>query len=138
MKPLKIYLLTLLADILLSFGCKKNNVDPHIPPDLTLKTDAPYTSADKTVNKGDTILVGIVVTKTEDDLKSFNVSYFYDGATMGTTYYNYLMSDTEKSAYSKDIKIVTRNQAGTEKWVFTILDRDGNMTQRAVELLIKN
>ena len=129
-----------LLSLLILFGaaaCKKQKVDPHVPPDVKLKTDAPYTSADKTVNKKDTIVVGIVVTKTEDDLKSYNVSYFYDGAVSGTTFYNYFMADNEKTGYEKDIKIGARNQAGTERWVFTIIDRDGNMTQKSITLTVQ-
>ncbi len=132
-----IFLFVAIAFLFTSAACKKKKVDPHVPPDVRLKTDAPYTSTDKSLNKKDTILVGIVVTKTEDDLKSYNVSYFYDGIATGTTYYNYFMADNEKTGYEKDIKISTRNQAGTEKWVFTIIDRDGNMTQKTITLNVQ-
>lgn len=118
-------------------GCKKKEVDPHIPPDVVFKTGAAYLSADATVGMQDTLLVGIVVTKTEDDLKSYNVSYAYDGATSTTTFYNYLMESSEFESYSKDVEIITRNQVGTEVWSFTIVDRDGNITQKTLTLTVQ-
>lgn len=117
-------------------ACKKN-VDPHVPPDVVFKTGTGYTSTDATVGLEDTLLVGIIATKTEDDMKSYNVSYAYDGSTTTTTFYNYLLTADEYTSYSHDIEIITRNQAGTERWVFTIVDRDGNITQKTINLTVQ-
>ena len=136
MKKIKTFFYLSITAILLSASCKKAKVDPHVPPDVVFKTEAAYTSADKTVHKQDTILVGITATKTEDDLKSYNVSYYYDGGTSSTTFFDYKMADNEKTAYSKDIKIIARNVAGSEKWVFSIVDRDGNITQKTIVLTV--
>lgn len=135
----KIHLFSMLILVLSLFGnssCKKE-VDPHTPPDVVFKTDAGYTFADAMVGMQDTLLVGIIATKTEDDLKSYNVSYAYDGATSTTTFYNYLMTASEYNSYSHDVEIVTRNQPGTEKWVFSIVDRDGNITQKVLNLTVQ-
>lgn len=118
-------------------SCKKKKVDPHVPPDVVLKNGSIYTSSDKTLNKKDTIIVGIIATKTEDDLKSYNVSYSYDGNTTGTTFYNYVLTTNEATSYSSDIKIGCRNQTGTEKWTFTIVDRDGNLVQKTIVLTVQ-
>lgn len=130
-------ILGLIVLVGIATGCKKKEVDAHIPPDVVFKTGATYLSGDATVGMQDTLLVGIVVTKTEDDLKSYNVSYAFDGATSTTTFYNYLMESSEFESYSKDVEIITRNQAGTEKWYFTIVDRDGNMTQKTITLTVQ-
>jgi hypothetical protein len=135
MKKLTQLLFIAATTLLFSFSCKKK-ADPHVPPDVVLKTGGSYINGDRTVHKKDTLLVGITATKTEDDLKSFNASYYYDGATQGTTFYNYLMGGNEKESYSHDIQIVTRNQAGSEKWVFSIVDRDGNITQKTIVLTV--
>ncbi|MCB0431429.1 MAG: hypothetical protein H6585_10300 [Flavobacteriales bacterium] len=124
-----------LATTLLT-SCKKET-DPHIPPDVVFKTGAGYTSSDATVGMNDTLLVGITATKTEDDLKSYNISYAYDGTTTTTTFYNYLMQASEYTGYSKDTTLITRNTAGTEKWVFSIVDRDGNITQLTLNLTVQ-
>lgn len=125
-----------IALILLTAACKKKK-DAHVPPDMSFKTGSSYTSGDKTINKKDSILVGIIVKKTEDDLKSYNVSYAYDGATTTTTFYNYVLSSAEANYYEKDIWIKSRNQVGTEKWSFTILDRDGNISQKSILLTVQ-
>ncbi|MCB0395214.1 MAG: hypothetical protein KDD36_01090 [Flavobacteriales bacterium] len=129
-------LLVMLALTVSFFSCKKEK-DAHVPPDVVFKTSAGYTSADATVGQGDTLLVGIVATKTEDDLKSFNVSYAYDGASSTTTFHNYFMTSSEYEGYSADTEIITRNQVGTEKWVFSIVDRDGNITQKTLILTVQ-
>ncbi len=117
-------------------SCKKKK-DPHVPPDVVFKTGAGYTSADATIALGDTIKVGITATKTEDDLKSYNASYAYDGASSTTTFYNYLMTSAEYNGYSKDLDIIVRNVAGSERWVFSIVDRDGNITQKSLTLTVQ-
>lgn len=137
MKKLIAYFLLLTALANISSNCKKSKVDPHTPPDVVLKTGGNYVSGDKTVNKKDSVLVGITATKTEDDLKSYNVTPYYDGATTGTSFFDYKMNDNEKQGYSKDLYIVARNQSGSEKWVFSIVDRDGNITQKTIVLTVQ-
>jgi hypothetical protein len=121
---------------LMGFSCKKKKADPHVPPDVEFKTGGNYVSGDKAIAKGDTILVGIIATKTEDDLKSYNVSFYYDGNTSGTTFHNYLMTSGEAESFSQDIRIGARNTAGNERWVFSIVDRDGNITQKTIVLTV--
>ncbi|HEU4719504.1 MAG TPA: hypothetical protein VFU15_16790 [Bacteroidia bacterium] len=130
-----ILILAVTAGAFLS-SCKKNK-DAHIPPDLEFKTGGNYTSGDRSVTHGDSVLVGITITKKEDDLKTFNISYAYDGASTTTSHYNYVMTSAEYGGYDHDFWIVTRNQAGTEKWVFTVTDRDGNLAQKAISLTVQ-
>lgn len=134
MKYLKILPLII---IIATFACKKSKKDPRVPPDVKFKTGGKYISSDKTVNKGDTLLVGIIATKVEDDLKSYNISYAYDGATSTTTFYNYFLNSSEYQSYSKDTAFYARNQLGSEKWIFSVVDRDGNITQKSITLTVQ-
>lgn len=129
--------LLIIFGIITIISCKKKKVDPHVPPDVVFKTGGKYISSDVTLPKQDTIWVGITATKTEDNLKSYNVSYAYDGAATTTTFFNYLMTSSEYESYSKDVQIITRNQAGSEKWVFSIVDRDGNITQKSILITVQ-
>lgn len=124
--------------LLLATSCGKTKADPHVPPAVNLKTTSGYTYSENiTVNKQDTLLVGVIVEKTEDDLKSYNVSFRYDGNTISTTFFNYIMSDSEKLHYEKDVQIIARNQSGTEVWLFSVVDRDGNLTQKTITLTVQ-
>jgi hypothetical protein len=137
MKKITHVSVVILLLVILVTSCKKKKTDPHVPPTVEFKTGGIYTSGDRTLNKKDTITVGITATKTEDDLKSYNVSYLYDGNTTSTTFFNYVMTTAEVNSYSYDIKIICRNQAGTEKWVFSVVDRDGNITQKTIVLTVQ-
>lgn len=111
-------------------SCKK---DEHVQPDVSFKTGTGYTSSNATVNQGDTLLVGIIGDKTEDELKTLNVSVAYDGGSTNTQD-NFNLTGSEEEHFEKDYEIITRSQVGTELWVFTVTDRDGNV--RSVELTI--
>ena len=117
-------------------ACKKKK-DAHVPPDVAFKTGSGYTAGDVTVTTQDTLKVGIVATKTEDDLKSLNVSYAYDGSSTTTTQNTFYMTASEYEYYEKDVQIITRNVAGSERWVFSIVDRDGNITQKTIVLTVQ-
>jgi ABC-type amino acid transport substrate-binding protein len=132
MKCSKILLLFALAAFTFASACKKE--DEKTPPSLTFKTGSGYTSADATVAKGAAIKVGVTATKTEDDLKTFAVSYIYDAATSTTTFSNTTI--TTPTGYDTDVNITARNQAGTEKWYFTVTDKDGNITQKSITLTV--
>ena len=137
MKTIKNKTITLLLALAaVTFSLTSCEKDAHTPPDLVFITTAGYTSADATVGVSDTLLVGITATKTEDELKTYNVSYAYDGATTTTTAYNYTLTTSEEDSYSKDYQVITRSTAGTEKWVFTITDRDGNIASKTINLTV--
>jgi hypothetical protein len=110
--------------------------DPHKPPKVEFKTGGDYTSADATVTQGATIKVGIKATKVEDDMKTYNISYAYDGATSTTTKETFSLTGSEQQNYDKDYTFTTRNQTGTEKWYFTITDRDGNIAKLSFVLTV--
>ena len=134
---MKNFVITLsIAVLALSASCKKNK-DAHIPPDLKFKTAAGYTSGDRSIAHGDSILVGVTIAKLEDDLRTLNISYAYDGSSATTTHFNYAMTSAEYTGYDHDFWLVTRNVAGTEKWIFSVTDRDGNLTQKSITLTVQ-
>jgi hypothetical protein len=132
MKFSKILLLLALAAFTFASACKKE--DEKTPPSLAFKTGSGYTSADATVAKGAAVKVGVSATKTEDDLKTFAVSYSYDAATSTTTFQNTTVPSA--TSYDTDVNITARSVAGTEKWYFTITDKDGNITQKSITLTV--
>jgi hypothetical protein len=124
----------LFSILILFIGCDK---EPEIPPTLELKTGEGYTSQDATVAKDSTLTVGIIATKTEDDLKTYNVSVSYDGAASTSTIENFTISSGEKALYNKDVTFTVRDQAGTEKYFFTITDVDGNIVQKILTFTVE-
>jgi hypothetical protein len=116
------YGLLLFTAATLSTSCRKEK-DKMIPPEISFKTGSGYTSANATVGMNDTLTVGINAKKTEDKdlLQRFVVTQQYDAAAATTIYSESFNQDT----YSKDLTIITRNVAGTEKYTYTIINRDG-------------
>jgi hypothetical protein len=110
--------------------------DEHKPPAISFKTGTDYTSEDATVAKGATIKVGIIADKKEDDMKTYNISYSYDAATTTTTQETFTLAGSEEQHYEKDYEFTTRNESGTEKWYFTITDRDGNIAKLSLTLTV--
>jgi hypothetical protein len=110
--------------------------DEHKPPVVSFKTDAGYTSSDATVAKGAAIKVGVVGTKVEDDMKTYNISYAFDGATTTSTKETFTLTGAEQQHYDKDYEFTVRNQAGVEKWYFTVTDRDGNIAKLSLTLTV--
>lgn len=114
--------LALIATIVFSSSCKKEK-DQQIPPDISFKTGAGYTSSNVTLGKDSTITVGVTASKTEDKdlLTRFVATQQYDAAAATTILNESFNQDT----YSKDMTITTRNVTGVEKYTYTIINRDG-------------
>ena len=113
--------------------------DKGLLPNIAFKTGAGYTSADATVAKGAAIKVGIDASKAEsaDVLKTFNISTKFDGATSPTTVKSETLTGTQGDAYSTDFSFTTRNQAGTEVYIFTVTNRDGLIGTKELKLTVQ-
>lgn len=122
----------ILATIALS-SCKK---DAHIPPVITLKSGVDFVSADGIVAKNQPLKIGLTAQKTEDNMLNLNVSYAYDNDGATSTFKTFSLVGTEQEHCEREISFTTRNQAGTEKWVVTIADRDGNIAQKQLVLTV--
>ena len=114
---------------ILAVSCKK---DKHVPPTVNFKTGTGYTANDISVARNTIIKVGIIADKVEDDMLTYNVSYAYDGAATTVTNQTFTLAGAEQQHYDKDVTFTLRNQAGSEKWTFTITDKDGNITQKQI------
>lgn len=121
-----------LAALLLAAGCKKET-DPRVHPSLAFKSSVGYTSADDSVPQQDTLKIGAVIDKTEDPLISMNITRTYDSAP-SVSLQDVPLTGQEHVEY--DFPLITRAQAGTEKYTFSVLDRDGNITSKTIALTV--
>ena len=134
MKKLTLNFVLIIFTAGLFFSCE---FDKYVPPKVVFKTGADYTSADKTVALGESVTVGITADKVEDDLKTYNISYAFDGASGTTTKETFTLSGSETSHYEKDYIFAARNQAGSEIWYFVVTDKDGNITKLSIKLTVQ-
>ena len=116
----------------LLFSCKKES-DPRVHPAMVFKTGPGYVSANDTVHMQDTLTIGVVIDKTEDPLIALNVSVAYDGASSSTVHNENLSGDHVEY----DQQVITRAQAGSENWSFSVTDRDGNITTKSILLQVQ-
>lgn len=135
MKKYLFFSLLALGSVVLFPSCEE---DEGKLPDIEFVTGSAYTSGDKTVSQGETVLVGIHAAKTEDKdvLKTFNESVSYDGGA-ATSVENISLSGAQGDEYDVDIPIVARNQAGTEKYTFTVTNRDGLTNSVSLTLTVQ-
>lgn len=119
----------LLGGMLAISSCEK---DEHKPPVIAFLTGGSYTSSDATVT--DSVLVGVAVTKTEDELKTLNVSFGDQGGSNTTTYLNYSVTSSEQDGFSKDVMIPAPATSTSVQWTFTVTDRDGNVASKSLVL----
>ncbi len=124
----------LLLFLLFCISCED---EQEIAASIEFKTGIGYTSQDATIPKGSSITVGIVANKAENNLKKYNVSVSYDRALTTITVQNFTISSDENTHYDKDVNFIVRNQTGTEKYYFTILDVDGNIVQKMLTFTIE-
>jgi hypothetical protein len=124
----------LLASVMIFASCEK---DKRTPPDMMLKSGGSYISTDTTLNMDTTFTVGVKVVKTEDELKTLNISHDYDNSGSTVTFKNETLAKSEEDGFEKDYQITTGNQAGKEKWIFTVTDRDGNITSKSITVTVR-
>lgn len=118
-----IFYIAILAFIsFLVTSCEK---DEGKLPAISFKTGGIYTAADKTIAVGDSVVLGINASKSEekDYLKTFTISKAI-GAGSATEIYNEALSGATGDTYTHDITVhgIT---AQTEKYTFTVVNKDG-------------
>lgn len=122
-------LLLLTGFSLLTASCKKEDEDEDEGklPTIAFKTGTGYTATNATVAKNTPVLLGITAAKAEpaDVLTLFAITRAYDTAKTGSPIYTQSLTGASGDAFSKDTTITTRNVAGTEKYTFTVTNRDG-------------
>lgn len=128
-------LLLISASVLSLSSCEK---DEGKLPNIAFKTGSDYKSADATVAKGAAVKIGITASKSEDKdvLTKFNITKSLDGGTE-TTAFTKDLSGAEGDNYSYDYSFTTRDQAGTEKYTFTVVNRDGLVNKVSLTLTVQ-
>ena len=131
---LTLFTLALLSSIFFS-SCEK---DEGKLPNIAFKSGSGYTPSNTTVTRGSTVTVGIDASKSEDKdvLKSFDASKSLDGGA-ASSFYSESLSGSNGDKYSKDLTITTRNQAGTELYTFTVVNRDGLRNSVSLTLTVQ-
>ena len=110
-----------------------------VTPDPVLEFigGAGYLSEDANLSIAQSFVVGINASHTSD-ISTFQVTVSYNGGNplvpAGCT-----LCDTAINAKSLRVDYVgtTANQAGTEKWTFTVTDKDGNSTSKSITITVK-
>jgi hypothetical protein len=127
-------LFLVLALGIISFSCKK---DEMIPPTIDFTTGNGYTSADSPIAPDTDFKIGVTAKRTEDkdDLKTFVVTVSYDGGAE-TTIDNVTIPGAQAGEFTKDYDLTTRNTAGTEKYSFTVTNRDGLITTKTITITV--
>ena len=127
------FLLALFALFVL-VSCEKEEEGPEVSPSILFRTDSGYTYTTDTVGLLDTVRVGITVRKGTDDLQTFYVRVEYDGGSDIETIHAIPISTGD---FSYEKLIVTRDQAGSEKWIFGVQETDGDTYNRSVLLVVQ-
>ncbi|MCB0764256.1 MAG: hypothetical protein KDB84_06100 [Flavobacteriales bacterium] len=123
--------LTLAAVLLL--GCERDNDGPTVNPTIDFLTAQGYTYLDDTVSTLDTLLVGVVIRKGDDGLRTFKVLSTYDGGAAETVDSLSIGSDV----FEFDKTIITRADTGTEKWTFWVEENDGDVIRRSLTFTVQ-
>ncbi len=119
--------------IVISASCKKDNT----PPDLQLKTGSGYTYSDLTLTLGAHFTVGMIANSGASDLQLIYTEVAFDGANTTRLVSRIWMTAAEANHCEKDITITTRNQAGTERWVFDVNDADGRISKKEIRVTVQ-
>jgi len=127
-------IITLSLGILFFSSCEKDK-DAMVPPSIDFTVGAGYTSADAHMALNTAFKIGVDAKRTEskDDLKTFIVTKSYDGAA-ATTIDNVTLTSAQAAEFAKDYDLTTRNVAGTEKYTFTVANRDGLITTKSITI----
>jgi len=126
------------ATLLLLSALNSCTIDPGNLPNIAFKTGGKFISSNTTVKQGDTILIGINASKAEDVdvLKKFDISRSYDGA-LESSVYNTDLIGISGDQYAYDYYSIARKQAGTEKYTFTVINRDGLKKSVSLQLTVQ-
>lgn len=120
----------ILAYLFLATACTKEQPEGDHAADITFRTDSSFTWRNDTVPLSDTLHIGINVSKGSDDIRSFFVDVAYDNGPRLRQ--DSVHVDSDPFTFVKTV--VTRDQAGTETWWFSVREYDGDITQRALTL----
>lgn len=133
-RPLTVPLIVA-ATLVLFSACDPDDDDlPEVNPTIVFVSDTGYTYQSDTVPTEDTLRVGVVINKGDDALNTFMLQVSYDGSSTATTTDSLpIGSDT----FEFDKTLITRTQAGVERWVFVVVENDGDVIKRALTFTVE-
>jgi hypothetical protein len=116
-----------------SGSCTKDQPDDDHAATIVFRTDSGYTWRDDTVPLADTLRIGVTVSKGSDDLQLLIADVSYDGGP--GIIQDSVPVTSEPFPFEKTL--VTRDQAGTEKWTFSVYEYDGDITRRSLTFTVQ-
>lgn len=123
----------ILAWLFLSTACTKEQPGGDTAAGIEFRTDSGYTWRDDTVPLADTLHIGVTVTKGSDNLRSFFVNVAYDNGPAIRQDSVHVSSDP----FIFEKTVITRDQAGKEKWTFSVQENDGDITLRSLTFTVQ-
>ncbi len=124
-------LLVLMASVFL-ITCTKDDDVNNVNPTIGFRTDSGYTYQSDTVGQMDTLLVGVEIKRGTNAMNHFKVTVSYDGGSAQVT--DSLPMGTDEFYFDKTI--ITRDQPGTERWHFDVVENDGDVIRRALTFTV--
>ncbi|MEZ4722981.1 MAG: hypothetical protein R2813_13990 [Flavobacteriales bacterium] len=138
MKTIKYYIpmIALMGAALTFNACDREKDEEEEAPELMFKSGGSYTAADATVSVGDVVTIGIEaeVHEEKDPLKKFNISKSVNGGALEDVYNEDLSS--ESFDYDFTVTIDSTQKGNTEKYTFTVTNRDGLTGQKSLTLTV--
>ncbi len=117
-------------------SCQKDGTaasDGSTAASITFRSDSGFTFTNDTVGISDTLHVGIIAESGSDPITVFLLTVSYDGGPS-------LHTDSaaiSSTPFHFEKQLITRAQAGTEKWTFTVIEGDGDRTNRNLTLPVQ-
>lgn len=115
-------ILVLISAIGFFSSCSKDS-DEDLTPTMTFTGGTGFTDGDVTVNAGEPFTVGI--TATANVTSGTNLSNFKVVRTFNSTPFTVVDSTMNKDNFSIQLTAYAYPEVGTERWTFTITDKDG-------------
>ena len=125
--------IVILSGLLLTTGCTTDQSEIGKSADITFRMDSSYTWRDDTVPLSDTLHIGVIATTCSNTLRSLFVSVGYDNGT--AVHQDSVHVDSNPFTFAKTV--ITRDQAGTEKWTFSAQENGGDVTQRSLTFTVQ-
>ena len=125
--------IVILSCLFLTTGCTKDQSEIGNSANITFRTDSGYTWRDDSVPLADTLHIGVTATKGSQNLRSLFVYVNYDNGPA-------IRQDSvhvNSNPFNFEKMLVTRNQAGKEKWTFSVRENNGDNTQRSLTFTVQ-
>lgn len=119
--------------LILFTSCERDDAGPSVNPSIDFVEGDGYVTLSDTFPVSDTLLVGVVIRKGDDDMNIFKVITRYDNGPEQTR--DSLAMGTDVFEFDKTI--ILRDQAGSEKWTFAVQEDDGDVIRRSLTFTVE-